>query len=109
MEARQGCSARKGGRHGVYSTCLRVSEVGWQKKWSSKAERRVALQWGVRWGKASIMMWRRNELWRKMEGDEPGIFQVECSCQLHGEGVTWGGKVAMKTSRSLDGDGGPDH
>jgi hypothetical protein len=47
-------------------------------------------------GKGSIVTWR------KMEGDDHGIFLVECLCHLHRDGITQGGKGAMK-ARSLVG------
>ena len=33
----------------------------------------------------------------KMDGDELGMFRLECPCYLGGERITEGGKGAMKT------------
>ena len=45
----------------------------------------------------------RDEARKKMEGEEPEIFQLECSCYFYGERITKGGKGFMNTRRSMGG------
>ena len=39
----------------------------------------------------------------KMERSETGVFQLECPGRLHGQGIAYGRKGALKAGRRMDG------
>ena len=39
----------------------------------------------------------------KMERSKPGVFQLECPGRLHGQGIAYGRKGALKAGRRMDG------